>query len=231
VVKLAYVRAMTAPRFAPQAILFDMDGLLVDSEPVWGMAEQVLMAAWDAAWSEADMHASRGTGIPETARRMAARAGRVFDETRDPDALVEAFLALVAAIEEQPGARELVFAARAAGLGIAVASSSPRRVVRAVLEARGLWGHFDVVVSGDDVARKKPDPEIFLLAAERCEVAPRHCLVLEDSMPGVLGAKRAGIPVIAVPEVDRADFEGVADAVVRDLLEAHALIDWPSERA
>lgn len=220
---------MTAPRFAPQAILFDMDGLLVDSEPVWGLAEQRLMQRWGGEWTDADMHACRGTGIPETARRMAERAGRDYDAERDPDALVEAFLELVPTIQDQPGAQELVAAASEAGLRLAVASSSPRRVVSRVLEGRALWSRFEVIVTGDDVARKKPDPAIFLLAAERCAIEPARCLVLEDSMPGVIAATRAGIPVIAVPELDRASFEPLADAVVHDLVEARALIDWPGQ--
>lgn len=219
---------MTGPRFAPQAILFDMDGLLVDSEPVWGLAEQRLMLAWGAPWTDADMHACRGTGIPETARRMAARAGRPFDAERDPAALVDAFLELVPTIADQPGAQELVAFAREAGLRLAVASSSPRRVVSRVLEARKLWSSFEVIVTGDDVVRKKPDPAIFLLAAERCEAPPARCLVLEDSMPGVIAATRAGIPVIAVPELEHASFEGVADRVVRDLVEARTCIDAPA---
>jgi HAD superfamily hydrolase (TIGR01509 family) len=226
---LPYAVAMSAARFTPQAILFDMDGLLVDSEPVWGRAEQALMQSWGAPWTEADMHACRGTGIPETARRMAERAGRPFDPERDPTALVEAFLALVPTIEAKPGAVELVDAARDAGLRLAVASSSPRRVVNRVLAERGLWSRFEVIVTGDDVVRKKPDPAIFLLAAERCEALPTRCLVLEDSMPGVIAAVRASIPVIAVPEVDAATFEGVADAVVSDLAEARSLIAWPSD--
>jgi HAD superfamily hydrolase (TIGR01549 family) len=212
--------------FAPDAILFDMDGLLVDSEPLWGRAEQLLMATWGALWTEADMHACRGTGIPETVKRMAERAGRTFDAERDPATLVDVFLELVPQIEQKRGARALVTAATEAGVRVAVASSSPTRVVRRVLEASGLAPLFGVWVTGDDVARKKPDPAIFLLAAERCGVMPPRCLVLEDSMPGVLGAKRAGMPVIAVPEVDRGAFEGVADAVVMDLVEARALVDW-----
>lgn len=224
--------ATGAPAFAPGAILFDMDGLLVDSEPVWGRAVQSLMATWGASWSEADMHACRGTGIPETVRRMAERAGRSFDADVDPATLVDVFLGLVPDIREKRGARELVMAAKGAGMRVAVASSSPTRVVRRVLEARGLTPLFDVWVTGDDVARKKPDPAIFLLAAERCEVPASRCLVLEDSMPGVLGAKRAGIPVIAVPEVDEGSFVGVANAVVRDLVEARDLVDWsPSSAA
>jgi beta-phosphoglucomutase-like phosphatase (HAD superfamily) len=205
-----------------------MDGLLVDSEPVWGRAEQSLMATWGADWSEADMHACRGTGIPETVRRMAERAARPFDPERDPAALVDTFLSLVGEIQDKLGARAIVMAAREAGMRVAVASSSPTRVVRRVLEARGLAPLFDVWVTGDEVARKKPDPAIFLLAAERCAVPPARCLVLEDSMPGVLSAKRAGIPVIAVPEGGESSFVGVADAVVRDLVEARALVDWSS---
>lgn len=211
-------------RFSPSALLFDLDGLLVDSERVWGRAEAGLMAGWGAAWTLADMEACRGTGIAETAQIMAARAGRPFDAGRDPELLIAAFLALVDQVEEKPGARALVLAAREAGLKVAVASSSTRRVVRTVLEARRLWPLFDAAATGDEVARKKPDPAIFLLAAARVAAPPERCLVLEDSMPGVRGARNAGIPVIAVPEVDPAAFEGLADAVVSDLHEARRLV-------
>ncbi len=211
-------------RFAPDALLFDLDGLLVDSEVVWGRAESGLMAEWGAAWTQTDKDACRGTGIPETAERMAHRAGRAFDASRDPERLIEAFLALVDTIEEKPGARELVLGAREAGLKVAVASSSPRRVVRTVLEARGMFDLFHAAVTGDEVLRKKPDPAIFLLAAQRLAAPPARCLVLEDSMPGVLGARNAGIAVIAVPETDPAAFEGLADAVVSDLHQARALV-------
>jgi HAD superfamily hydrolase (TIGR01509 family) len=220
------VRRPAPSRFAPHAILFDLDGLLVDSEVVWARAENAMMERWGAPWTEVDQHACRGTGIPETARRMAARAGRAFDEARDPEALVDTFLSLASTIEDKPGARELVLSAREAGLPIAVASSSPLRVVRTVLEARSLLGLFDALATGDEVARTKPDPALFLLAARRLSTAPERCLVLEDSLPGVIGAKNAGIPVIAVPEAEREAFEGVADAVVSDLHEARRLIDW-----
>ena len=215
---------MSPTRFEPDAILFDLDGLLVDSEPTWADAELVLARAWGAPWTEADALATRGTGIPETARRMAERAGRPFDPVADTEALVETFLRLAARVREKLGARALVEAAREVGVRVAVASSSPRRIVSAVLEAQGMAGLFEAIVTGDDVARKKPDPAIFLLAAERVEVAPADCLVLEDSLPGVHGAKNAGIAVIAVPEVDGGAFEGVADAVVADLVQARSLI-------
>lgn len=215
---------MSLLRFEPDAILFDLDGLLVDSEPTWALAEHSVMRSWGAPWTDQDAIATRGTGIPETARRMSEKAGRPFDEVRDPERLVQTFLELAPSIAEKPGAHALLLAAREVGVRTAVASSSPRRLVTAVLEARGLTAYFDTIVTGDDVPRKKPDPAIFLLAAARLGVAPRACLVLEDSMPGVLGAKNGGIPVIAVPEVDKAAFTGVADAVVDDLLQARSLI-------
>jgi HAD superfamily hydrolase (TIGR01509 family) len=213
--------------FRPSAILFDLDGLLVDSEPVWQRAEQILMSEWGAVWTHEDAVASRGTGIPETARRMGERAGRPFDEARDCALLIERFLELAPThATEKPGARAMIERARASGIRVAVASSSPTGIVRTVLEARGLLSLFEVLVTGDDVSRKKPAPDIFLLAAERVGVAPEQCLVLEDSFPGVQAGLAAKSMVIAVPEVDRERFEGVAHAVVSDLIEAEALISF-----
>lgn len=210
--------------YPARALLFDLDGLLVDSETVWARAERAIMVARSSSWTDEDAIACRGTGIPETARRMAERSGRPFDPARDPEELVDMFLSLAPTIVLQPGARELVVEAREIGARLAVASSSPRRVVSTVLGAVGIGAAFDDVITGDDVERKKPAPDIFHLAAERLGAAPGACVVFEDSFPGVLAGKAAGMFVVAVPEVDRGRFEGVADAVVASLFEARRCI-------
>ena len=105
----------------------------------------------------------------------------------------------------------------------AVASSSARRLVEATLGRFGLVERFDVLVCGDAVSRPKSAPDVFLLAAKRMGVAPETCVVLEDSLAGVLAARAAGMRVVAVPE--RADDRFlVADAVVSDLYQARALL-------
>ncbi|MFO0553213.1 MAG: HAD family phosphatase [Polyangiaceae bacterium] len=208
----------------PQAFLFDMDGLLVDSEPVWHRAELAVVARWGGAWTAEDQAYCTGRGIPETARRMAERAGRVFDAARDPAILVDAFLELRDSVALTRGALEAIAFAERVGK-LAVASSSPRRVVEAVLAAHDLLHRFHAVITGDDVARVKPEPDIFLLAAERVAADPAACVVLEDSPAGVLAGKRAGMRVVAVPTPEmRARISG-ADHVVGDLHEAVALFE------
>jgi HAD superfamily hydrolase (TIGR01509 family) len=111
---------------------------------------------------------------------------------------VQSYLALREPLEPASGARELIEQLRARGLKLAVASSSPRVWVEATLAALGLAESFEAIVAGDEVARSKPDPEIFLRAAEKLGVAPAHCLVIEDSPGGVAGAVAAGMRVVAV---------------------------------
>jgi beta-phosphoglucomutase-like phosphatase (HAD superfamily) len=184
------------------------------------------MRSWGATWTEEDAVSSRGTGIPETAKRMAERAGREFDPVVDPARLIDAFFELCGSVREKKGARTLAERAISANVPTAVASSSPARVVEKILDATKLRPLFGAIVTGDDVTKKKPDPAIFQLAAERAGVRPRTCLVFEDSMPGVLGAKNAAMAVIAVPEVDAHTFEGVADAVAKDLDEAASWLEF-----
>jgi HAD superfamily hydrolase (TIGR01509 family) len=197
------------------AVIFDMDGLLLDSEPTWHAAERAMARASGVVWTEEDAAACHGRGIPETARRIAAAAGRPFDPELHPRMLVDAFLAAATAIEPKRGARALVAARGARGVPIAGGSSSPRRVVERLLEATGFASSFPVVVSGDDVARLKPEPDIFLRCAERLGVAPARCAVLEDSLAGVAAAKRAGMFAIAVPELGA--YLAAADRVAIDL--------------
>jgi HAD superfamily hydrolase (TIGR01509 family) len=105
-----------------------------------------------------------------------------------------------------------------------VASSSARRLVLATLGRFGLIERFDAIVSGDSVARPKPAPDIFLLAASRLGVGPSECVVLEDSLAGVEAARAAGMRVVAVPERIDERFAALADAVVTDLHEAQTLL-------
>lgn len=214
--------------FAPKAILFDMDGLLVDSEPVWHRAESAVMQAWGAPWTEEHARACTGRGLPETIRLMAEIAGKPLDFERDLEMLVGAFLARAVSVHEKPGARALVEATQRARIASAVASSSPRRVVTKMLTSLELASFFSLLVTGDDVVKKKPEPDIFLLAAQRLGVAPADCLVIEDSVAGATAGRRAGMMVIAVPDAEGLNFDGIADGVAKDLIEAATWIRFAS---
>lgn len=216
-------------KFQPLAVIFDMDGLLLDSEPVWHEAEAGLARAWGALWTEEDAAGCTGKGIPETARRLAAAANRPFDPGADPDTLVDQFLGLADRVRPKRGARELVAALVAASVPLALGSSSPRRVIERMLGAAGLRRAFPIVVSADDVARVKPEPDIFLGCARGLGVAPADCLVLEDSLAGVTAGKRAGMRVFAVPELQAPAFVGLADAVFADLVDVRDALHLPDE--
>ena len=206
----------------PTALLFDMDGLLVDSEPLWFDVERAFAAAHGATWTDAHARACVGRGIATTLAFMRDELGVQADPARAAGAIVEAFVARVAELRLKPGAEALLDAARGR-VPCALASSSARHLIDAVLGRFALG--FDAVVSGEEVARPKPAPDIFVEAARRLGVPARGCVVLEDSHAGARAGQAAGAWVIAVPEHGADGFEGVADRVVADLFEARALLD------
>jgi HAD superfamily hydrolase (TIGR01509 family) len=188
---------------APRAVLFDLDGLLVDSEPLWFEVERAVMARLGGQWGPADQRALIGGSLDRTVAHLLAKA------TRPPpggppqvarwllDGMTE--LMLARGVPVQPGARELLAEVAGAGIPRALVTSSARQIMAAVLAATGM--RFPVTVCGDDVRRTKPDPEPYLLAASRLGMPPPGCVVLEDSPNGVAAARAAGCPVIAVPSV------------------------------
>ena len=202
-----------------RAVVFDMDGLLLDTEVVWQAAEEQLFAAHGAVFTREDKLAVIGTSFDLTARYFAERLGQPPE--RGP-ALVEEMVlsmyeALQADVAGRPGALELV--ARLRGrLPLALASNSPRRLVDAALATARLTDVFDVIVTSDDVARSKPAPDIYLLVCERLGVAAEHVLALEDSSAGVAAAKAAGLACIAVPQFAETDV-AAADRVIDSLEE------------
>lgn len=208
----------------PAAVIFDMDGLLLDSEPVWHEAEWALARVWGAHWTEADAAGCTGTGIPETARRLSAAANRPFDPLSDLDTLIEGFLALAPRVQAKTGARDLIDYLTQASIPLALGSSSPRRVIDLLLLATDFRAAFSVIVSGSDVARLKPEPDIFLDCARALRVQPSNCLVLEDSLAGVEAGKRAGMTVFGVPELPRPEIDALADQVFADLGEVQSFL-------
>jgi HAD superfamily hydrolase (TIGR01509 family) len=220
--------AATAPQLA--AALFDMDGLLVDSEPLWSVAETELAARYGGVWDAEIKARCIGTALPDAVPVMLDYFG-VVDPT--PEQLLEAQDWLLARMVElfatvlplQPGALELVDALRAAGVPTALVSSSYRVLVDAVLTLLGA-GRFDFTLSGDEVARTKPDPEPYLTAAAALGVDPQRCVVLEDAPSGIAAAEAAGCLAIGIPghapleeTPDRPIFASLADIDVDWLLQ------------
>jgi mannitol-1-/sugar-/sorbitol-6-/2-deoxyglucose-6-phosphatase len=207
------------------ALVFDMDGLLVDSEPLWFEVERAFCAARGGAFTEEHARRCVGRGVPTTLAIMGETFGFPVDIARDTAAILDAFIASVERLSLKPGCLEILDAAGEV-LPLAVASSSPLRLIHAVLRRFQLTARFGVIVSGESVARPKPAPDIFLRAAAELGVAPPRCAVLEDSLAGAAAGRAAGMVVIAVPEGpwEGRGFEAVADVVVASLMEADALL-------
>ena len=178
-----------------------MDGLLIDSEPLWLEAETAVMARLGSDWTTADQAQLLGGSLNRTVRYLLGKATRPASPGQVAEWLMSGVAELVRdrGVPLQPGARELLAEVAAAGLPHALVTSSERRFMDAVLARTGL--RFDVLVCADDVSMTKPDPEPYLLAAKLLGADPARCVVLEDSPNGVASAEAAGCRVIAVPSL------------------------------
>lgn len=205
----------------PRALLLDMDGLMVDSEPLWFEVEGDFARARGGEWTPALAHACIGQGLVHTLEVMRGTFGFDVHLARDGADIVDRFIAKIGGLTLKPGCRELLDEA-SGRVALALGSSSARRLVDAVVMRFDLARLFGATVSGDDVAHPKPAPDIFLAAASRVGVAPAECVVLEDSLAGATAGRAAGMRVIGVPERETKGMDLVADIVVSDLFAARA---------
>ena len=184
----------------PAAVLWDMDGTLVDTEPCWMGAERGLVEEFGGTWTSQD--AVRMIGLPlEPAAQILQDHGVALPTEEIGRRLVDGVIAAVALeLVWQPGALELLAALREQGVPCALVTMSYRRFAEAVL-SRGPEGAFDVVVTGDEVTHGKPHPEPYLLAAEQLGVDIRHCVAIEDSRPGVASALASGARTLGVEHI------------------------------
>jgi beta-phosphoglucomutase-like phosphatase (HAD superfamily) len=208
------------------ALLFDMDGLMVDSEPLWFEVEREFARERGGDFTEEMARACIGRGIANTVAMMARTFGFPVEPERDEADIIERFMGRVSQLELKPGFLDLFEETETRRIPRALASSSARRLVHATLDRFALRERFGAVVTRDCVEHPKPAPDIFLEAARRLGVAAERCVVLEDSKSGVQAARAAGMKVIAVPEADVESFEPLADAVVADLHAARALLSF-----
>ena len=183
------------------AVLFDMDGLLVDTEPLWLETETAVMARLGAPWTPQDQQALLGGSMQRTVSYLLGKATRPVPPETVERWMLDGMLDRAAdgRVVVRPGARELVAEVAAAGLPYALVTSSERRFAEAVLAATGMT--FPVTVCGEDVTATKPDPEPYLLAAKLLDADPARCVVLEDSPNGVASAAAAGCRVLAIPSL------------------------------
>jgi sugar-phosphatase len=209
---------------APHALLIDMDGTMVDSEPAWFELQRDFVAARGGEWTSSHAQRCAGGGLTHALHVMQQAFGFAIDLERDRAWMVDAFVARLDRVEIKPGLVDLLDAASALAIPCAVASSSTRRLVHATLDRFGLRERFGAVVTGECVAHPKPAPDVFLEAAARLGLEAGACVVLEDALAGVHAARAAKMRVVAVPEREPDAFRSLADAVVADLHEARSVL-------
>jgi len=200
------------PPTLPAAVLWDMDGTLVDTEPEWIACERELVESHGGMWTTEDSLALVGLDLLTAAAYIRERSGLPMTAEQIVDWMVDWMVdRVVRKVTWQPGARELLRLLNAAGVPCALVTMSYRRLAEAVV--RGLpAGTFDAVVTGDEVEHGKPHPEPYLRAAALLGVEPSACVVLEDSSTGAAAGLAAGCRVLAVPHV--VDIDPALDIMV-----------------
>ena len=205
----------------PDAVVFDFDGLVLDTE--WCEYETAAGVFADHG-TELSLELWRtfigSTDHPHWADILEGQLGHAVDRATLVPARHLANWACARALEVQPGVTELIVAVHGAGIPLAVASSSPAEWVVGHLSERGLLDHFAAVCTGDEVRATKPDPELYLLACRRLGVDPAGAIAVEDSVNGVAAARAAGMSVVAVPSsLTRGMDFAAADRVVSSCVE------------
>lgn len=215
-----------------RAIVFDLDGLLVDSEPVQIAAWEEFLGEFGLRLDAALLSEMFGLRIWDSARLLIERLAlplTVEEVVERRDARFFDALAIEGMLRAMPGAVELVRALRARGVPLGLATSGHRRYVDVVLKTLGLTGSFAAEVTGGEVARGKPAPDIYLAAARVLGLPPAACLALEDAPLGVASAKAAGMRCLAVPNEMTAELPGLEAADDR-LDSLAAVLPWLDAR-
>ncbi len=186
----------------PAAVLWDMDGTLVDTEPYWIACEYAMVAELgNGGWDDDHAHELVGRDLRDSARYIQEYGGVTLDEDDLINRLLDGVIAMVREqVPWRPGARELLASLQGADVPCALVTMSWRRFTDAIVPLLP-DGSFATVVAGDEVSRGKPHPEPYLVAAERLGVAPSACIAIEDSPTGARSAVAAGCVTVTVPHV------------------------------
>jgi HAD superfamily hydrolase (TIGR01509 family) len=185
-----------------EAVIFDLDGVLIDSEGAWAEVRREFVAERGGAWHDGAQRDMMGMSSPEWSRFMAEELGVDLPPERISDEVVGRLAALYRTrLPVLPGAREAV-ARLAARWPLGLASSSNRPLIDLVLEAGGFAPYFRATVSSEEVEHGKPAPDVYLTAARKLGVDPPGCAAVEDSHNGILAAAAAGMRVIAIPNAE-----------------------------
>jgi HAD superfamily hydrolase (TIGR01509 family) len=193
------VSALPDEPVLPAAVLWDMDGTLVDTEPYWIEAEHEVVAEHGGVWTEDDAHALVGNPLLVSAEYLRTRGGVDLPAEEIVELLIDRVVDDVRRrVPWRPGVRELLEEMAGQGIPCALVTMSYARLARAVTDQLPP-GTFAAIVTGDEVRHGKPHPEPYLTAAARLGVRPEECLAIEDSPTGAASAAAAGTAVVAVP--------------------------------
>ena len=201
-----------------EAVIFDMDGLMIDSEPLWREAQATVFAKVGIHLSEADMIKTTGVKIDEIVERYYADTPwTVVGKEEVLNGIIETVIQLIRSKgETKKGLHEIIQFFSEKDIRLALASSSNYKIIYAGLERMGLKDVFEVIHSAEEEEYGKPHPAVYLGAARKLGLNPEACLALEDSVFGTISAKAAKMKVIAVPEIESPSFS-IADLVLQSL--------------
>ena len=186
----------------PAAVIFDNDGLVLDSEEVWTRGEEVLYGRRGLEFTldhKQELVGQNAAAAGAILERRLGEPGRAMEIIAELDIIVMEELAK--GVEPMPGAVEVLEAVGSLGLPRGLVSNSPRAFIELALDTTGLQGHFDITLSAHEVPQPKPAPDPYIEACIRLGVEPAQAIALEDSPTGVAAARAAGLTVIGIPSV------------------------------
>lgn len=205
------------------AVIFDMDGLLIDSEPLWEQAEIATFTRLGVPLTSSMCRETRGLRIDEVVKYWFARYPWDSNGTDQVEAeIIQKLIDLIRAEgTAKPGVKEVVQVCQSMKLPMSIASSSHAAVISAVVEKLNIGNYIQIAYSAEHEQYGKPHPGVYLTTAQKLGVEPLNCVAIEDSLNGVLAAKAARMKCIAIPESDVRDDKRfcIADAVLSSLLD------------
>ena len=205
-----------------KAIIFDMDGVIIDSEPLWKKAIINVMKNYGFDFTIEMCNRTKGMRVDEVIKYWKIELEADFDCNLLSKEIVEEIISLIRK-EGKPieGLEELLKEGKKRNMKIALASSSPSIIIDVVLEKLEILNYFDVIQSAEKEEYGKPHPAVFITTAKKLGVNPTHCLVIEDSINGVIAGKAAKMKVIAMPENEEKQLDKflIADEIVNKLSE------------
>jgi len=213
-----------------QAVIFDLDGTLIDSMLLWRQVDTDFLAERGIAVPD-DLfeHIPAGNSFINTAQYFQDR----FHLSDSVDAIMKQWTRMVShhyahSVKLKPGARELLECLNQQGIRIGLGTSNSLELATIVLTATGIWDYFQTAITGCMELRGKPFPDIYLKAAEVLEVEPGHCLVIEDTLSGVMAGKNAGMNVFAIRDEDSQPewekIEAIADRMFDDFFQIRQIL-------